>query len=301
MESNTAPDATPAATWIVGSDGSAGSEHAVRWALAQAVGRTTAVKVLRAWHLPPMAGAEFGVAPLTDMEPGEALPGLEALAQDAIDAGVEVTSEVRYGGASRVLLDDSEEAALLVVGSRGLGGFRRLLLGSVSHQCATHAHGPVVVVPCADDEAPAESVVSRLVVGVDGSAASCEALRWAHAFAQGRLPVVAIGAWSPSGFGADELHTEPERMFQHARLSFEQAVDALEADIGAPGCFERKFVSGRPGVALVEECDDTTLVVVGERGHRGLMHGLLGSVATEVLHHAPCPVGVIPAAHDDAK
>lgn len=303
MESNTAPGAVRAEMWIVGSDGSPGAAHAVEWTLAQAVGRAKSVHVVRAWHLPPIAGAEFGVGPLTDMEPSEALPDLETLAQEAVDAGLEVTSEVRYGGAARVLLDDSAEAALLVVGSRGLGGFRRLLLGSVSQQCATHARGPVVVVPGSADGAPTESAVSRLVVGVDGSPAAREALRWAHAFARGELPVVALGAWYPSGFGADELHIEPERMFQQARRTFDATMDAVETEIGAPGCFERQFVSGRPAVALVDDCDATTLLVVGERGHRGLMHGLLGSVATEVLHHAVCPVAVIPAPdpHEDPE
>ncbi len=281
--------------WVVGSDGSAGAGHAVRWALAQAIGRTPSVHVIRAWHLPPMAGAEFGVGRLADMEPSEVHPGLDELAADAINAGLKVTSGVQYGGASHVLLDAGEDAELLVVGSRGLGGFRRLLLGSVSHQCATHARGPVVVVRPPVDDGPAEPAVTRLVVGVDGSPAAREALRWAHTFARGEIPVVAIGAWTNAIFGADELHSELERLFQHAQSSFGQMVDAVEAELDAPGCFERKFVRGGPAVVLADECEPTELLVVGERGHRGFTGGLLGSVATEVLHRARSPIAVIPA------
>lgn len=299
MESNTEPDRSQ--TWIVASDGSTGAEDAVHWALTQALGRAPSVHVIRAWHLPPIAGAEFGLGPIADMEPPEAHPGLDALAAGATSAGLEVTSEVRYGGASRVLLDASEDAALLVVGSRGHGGFRRLLLGSVSHQCATHARSPIVVVrPPADDE-PVEPVVSGLVVGVDGSPAAREALRWAHEFARGEVPVVAIGAWTNAIFGGEELHSELERLFQNAQTSFGATVDAVEAELDAPGCFERKFMSGGPAVVLVDECEATGLLVVGERGHRGFTGGLLGSVATEVLHRAPCPVAVIPAPPADPQ
>ena len=242
-----------------------------------------------------MAGAEFGVSPIVDMEPAEAHPGLDELAADAVEAGLTVTSEVRYGGASRLLLETSEDGALLVVGSRGLGGFRRLLLGSVSHQCATHARRPVVVVRPPADGAASDRAVSRIVVGVDGSPASRAALRWAHDFARGEVPVLALGAWTKSVFGADELQSEMERWFQHAQGSFDAAVDAVEDDIAERGRFERKFLRGGPAVVLVDECAPTALLVVGERGHHGLTAGLLGSVATEVLHRAPCPVAVVPA------
>lgn len=296
MEPNSPLDTSPSRTWVVGSDGSAGAEYALRWALAQAVGRARSLHVVRAWQLPTMGAEQFGVGPFADMEPTEAHPGLGALAADAAGADLEVTSEVTYGGASHMLLESGEGAALLVVGSRGLGGFRRLLLGSVSHQCATHAHGPVVVVRRPADDVTSGPVVSRLVVGVDGSPAACEALRWAHTFAGGEIPVLAMGTWTSSAFGGDEVHSELERLFQHAQSSFEATVDTVEAELGAGGYFERKFVSGAPAVALIEECELTGLLVVGERGHRFQTFGLLGSVAMEVLHRAQCPVAVIPAA-----
>ena len=147
IESKVATERSLSDAWIVGSDGSTGAEHAVSWALTHAVGRAPSLHVLRAWHLPPIAGVEFGVGPLDDMEPPEAHPGLGELAADAVHAGLSVTSEVRYGGAARLLLDTSEDAALLVVGSRGHGGFTGLLLGSVGHEVVVGARCPVMVVP----------------------------------------------------------------------------------------------------------------------------------------------------------
>lgn len=299
MGSNPSVDTSRSHTWVVGSDGSAGAEHALRWGFAHAVNRATSLHVVRAWHLPAMAGEYLGVGPLSEMEPVEAHADLDILAADAASAGLEVTSEVLYGGATRVLLESAEGAALLVVGSRGLGGFRRLLLGSVSHQCATHAHGPVVVVRPPADEDATDPTISRIVVGVDGSPASREALRWAHTFAGDQIPVEALGAWTPSAFGADELHSELELLFQHAQRNFGATVDAVETEFGAAGYFERTFVSAAPAVALIEAGESAGLVVVGERGHRFQTFGLLGSVAMEVLHRAPCPVAVIPAAPSD--
>src|SRR5262249_50314972 len=65
----------------------------------------------------------------------------------ASEAGIEIRSIVREGNPVDVLLDESKNADLLVVGTRGLGGFKELLLGSVSQQCAPHASCPVVIVP----------------------------------------------------------------------------------------------------------------------------------------------------------
>lgn len=281
--------------WVIGSDGSAGAEHALQWGLAQAIGRTAAVRVVRAWQVPPMAGAEFGVAPIVDLEPPEAHSGLDDLAAPAVATGVVVTSDVLYGGASRVLLEGSQGSELLVLGSRGLGGFRRLLVGSVSHQCATHAECPVIVVRSPADDADAATTVSRLVVGVDGSPASRSALKWAHDFARDEIPVVAMGVWAVSVYGAEEMQTELEHGYQDAQRDFGEAIDAVEAELGVHGYFERRFESGAPAPRLVELFGETDLIVVGERGHRGLRGGLLGSVATEVLHHARGPVAVIPA------
>lgn len=138
-------------TIVVGVDGSEGSVHALEFALAQARTRGADVKAVAAWHV-PAAVYQAGWVPIS-VDPGD----YEKIAKRALDktlekaaveaSGVSVTPIVREGHAADVLVAEAHEADLLVVGSRGLGGFKGLLLGSVSQQCAHHATCPVAIVP----------------------------------------------------------------------------------------------------------------------------------------------------------
>lgn len=134
---------------VVGVDGSAGSISALRWALDEARLRETSVELVHAWHLPALTLAAPYAAPWIsgDLEPQEAQvleDALELLGGESGD--VEVDSTLVNGMVVKALIDISEDADLLVVGSRGRGGFKGLLLGSVSQQCAMHARCPVVIV-----------------------------------------------------------------------------------------------------------------------------------------------------------
>ena len=141
---------------VVGVDGSPSSRDALRWAIAEARLRGCPLKAVTAWHV-PWAGYE-GV-PLPDDLPSEMERAArevvaEAVARLGTDAeGVDIRAVVVEGDSARVLIDEAREACLLVVGSRGLGGFRELLLGSVSQQCAHHAGCPVVIVRHHGEEA----------------------------------------------------------------------------------------------------------------------------------------------------
>jgi nucleotide-binding universal stress UspA family protein len=136
---------------VVGVDGSAGSAKALRFALEEARLRGAEVKAVGAWHV-PAAAYETGWVPIS-VDPTDyekiARAALEKTLADAgaADADVSVTSVVREGNAADVLIAEARVADLLVVGSRGLGGFKGLLLGSVSQQCAHHATCPVAIVP----------------------------------------------------------------------------------------------------------------------------------------------------------
>jgi nucleotide-binding universal stress UspA family protein len=139
---------------VVGLDGSPGSLAALSWAGREARLRGATLEVLVAWTY-PMPVLLFPVAP--DPPPVKTLRkeaqemaehALEKVADDV--AGVSIERRVVEGAPAEVLLGRLVEADLLVVGSRGLGGFRGLLLGSVSQQCVLHATRPVVVVPSAD-------------------------------------------------------------------------------------------------------------------------------------------------------
>ncbi|MDO8365014.1 MAG: universal stress protein [Actinomycetota bacterium] len=138
----------PSGTIIVGVDGSEGSVHALRWALAEARLRGDAVEVLHSWHMPYIADAS-GMMPYpgTDLQDcGEAIVA-ETLAKAAGAAeGVQVTTRVHQGSAATALIEASQTADLVVLGRRGHGGFLSLVMGSVASQVAGHAHCPVVVV-----------------------------------------------------------------------------------------------------------------------------------------------------------
>lgn len=137
---------------VVGVDDSPGAERALRWAVHEAAAHHWDVIAVMAWEL-PTTGA-LGVEPMpvdiASLAQGasETLARIIARVADDADAlGVTVTGEAAHGHPRHVLLEQSEDADLLVVGSRGRGGFAGLLLGSVSSYCAKHAHGPVAVIP----------------------------------------------------------------------------------------------------------------------------------------------------------
>jgi len=138
-------------TIVVGVDGSPGSVNALAFALGEARVRNADVKAVMAWHI-PLAVYGNGLAPAM-VGPEEFEKGAQAALEQALEeasvaqSGVSVTSVVREGQAADVLVEEARDADLLVVGSRGLGGFRGLLLGSVSQQCAHHAACPVAIVP----------------------------------------------------------------------------------------------------------------------------------------------------------
>jgi nucleotide-binding universal stress UspA family protein len=137
-------------TIVVGLDGSEGSLRALAFAIEEAKLRGADIKAVNCWHVPPIV-YEVGwtAAPIDTAEfPKIAEKALaDALEQaDAANSGVAVSTIVREGQAADVLCDEAKGADLLVVGSRGYGGFRGLLLGSISQQCAAHAPCPVVIV-----------------------------------------------------------------------------------------------------------------------------------------------------------
>jgi nucleotide-binding universal stress UspA family protein len=152
---------------VVGIDGSAGARAALRWAAAEARLRGTPLRVVHAWTFSYPPGAGYGVlGPSADNISGSRMSDMrraaEALLERAIEQlppeadSVEIDRQVIEGSAGDVLVGAVTENDLLVVGSRGRGGFASLLLGSVSQQCAHHAPCPIVIVHAAK-RAAAES------------------------------------------------------------------------------------------------------------------------------------------------
>ncbi len=136
---------------VVGVDGSESSLSALRWAIRQAGLTGEPVDAVAAWHY-PAAGGGFGYVPMGTGEDYDFEKITEKVLADAISGTVEPGSDVRVrshvieGNAAQVLIDASAGASLLVLGSRGHGGFTEALLGSVSQHCVHHARCPVLVV-----------------------------------------------------------------------------------------------------------------------------------------------------------
>jgi nucleotide-binding universal stress UspA family protein len=132
---------------VVGVDGSDHSKEALAWAAHMAQLTGDALVIVTTWHLPAAAGA-WGIFP-EDWNPADdALAAVNDAIKEVLgpEEAANATVVVRNGAPAHELIDESSDARMLVVGSRGLGGFTGLLLGSVSAQCAEHAHCPVVIV-----------------------------------------------------------------------------------------------------------------------------------------------------------
>lgn len=144
---------------VAGIDGSDGAALALEFAASEAKLRDSDLRIVCAWHVPVQVYAGAMVVP--DIEP-EALAvatraAAERQAAEVLDTHPDVRHQLvmREGSAAVVLVEESQRAELLVVGSRGRGGFAGLLLGSVSQQCAVHAVCPVVIVPVHSRPLPA--------------------------------------------------------------------------------------------------------------------------------------------------
>jgi nucleotide-binding universal stress UspA family protein len=135
---------------VVGVDGSDPAARALHWAAGEARVRNGRIKIVSAWYVPTVvysSGYVPMVAPTSDESSQHAAQEIaEGAVRELETMGLEAESTVVHGNAAESLIDASADADLLVVGSRGHGGFAGLLLGSVSAQCAHHAHCPVVIV-----------------------------------------------------------------------------------------------------------------------------------------------------------
>jgi nucleotide-binding universal stress UspA family protein len=285
-------------TWIVGLDGSDCAINALEWAASNVEGRGSALELVTAWQTPiagayPMSSPVTFVVDDTEYHDAAAHDAAELAADVAKRLSVPVNAAVGHGGPAEVLLEASESAALLVIGSRGRGGFARLLLGSTSTQCATHASVPTIVVP--GDVEPATA--ATVMVGCDGSPNSMAALRWAIDFAPSGGTVVVVWVWdaTPLAVGADAFFFPDASDLAAER--FHHLVDTVADQARARDVtLEREFVRGTPRSALAAQADNADLVVVGARGHGAVGAALLGSVSTWLLHHLHRPIAVVPLA-----
>lgn len=278
---------------VVGVDGSESAVHAVRWAAAEARRRGAGLRLVHVYSTPVGYPPGF-VDPhlLRDSLMAQGKEWLSRAEEEAgqIASGLAVEVVEIEGTTVPVLVRESARAALLVLGSRGLGGFTGLVVGSTAVEVVPRAHCPVVVVRGVERDGP-------VVVGVDGTPVGEGAIGFAFAEASVRgVDVVAVHTWT-------DLVMETAFADGAAVLDFAPLAQQAEEVLGErlAGWQERypevgviRVVSReRASRALLRHAEDAGLVVVGSRGRGGFRGLLLGSTSQHLLHHAPCPVAVV--------
>ncbi|MEU6078148.1 universal stress protein [Micromonospora sp. NPDC047074] len=278
---------------VVGVDGSPSSLVAAEHAARAAVLRSRPLHLVHG-YLHPLG---FGV-PINPYDVGVPAPTekaqkmLEDAAAEIVGRHRGLAVEVRQvaGGPGATLVEESRRAELVVVGSRGLGGFAGLLLGSVGTQVAAHAQCPVLVVRPAEEPIP---VAGPVLVGVDGSEAAELAVGYAADEAARRSAELILVHVPPSD-GSQRMPDEVAETQAAAHAESAELLATAAAAVGGshPGlAVEGRVVrAAKAEQALIEASAEAALVVVGSRGRGGFAGMLLGSVSQALVQHARCPV-----------
>jgi len=297
------PDRTPRI--VVGYDASAPAEVAVAWAAEEAARRGLPLVVMYAADYTGLVGGPISTSPWV---PGVSVDEARRIAERGAELARTTRPEVDarpatfVGSPGTVLIQESEGAALVVVGTRGHGDVAGLLLGSVASRVAGHAHCPVVV--ARGETAVIAGPDRPVVVGVDGSPAAGAALAAAVEQARARGAALRIvcawvrtlpEGWDRAYWLAVDAEQDPD---DTARAAAENvAAEAAATARGlAPGlAVETRVRSGDPAAVVLDAAGDAGLLVVGARGRGSLASLFLGSVSHGVVHGAHCPVLVVRA------
>ncbi|WP_122818866.1 universal stress protein [Nocardioides pantholopis] len=284
---------------VVGLDDSEQGQEALTWAARQAVLEGRRLAVVHA--VEPMTPTTRTMMLAGGVDPGglEAQMLREARAQAATTAtsaadlhpGLEVVDVVRMGDPRDLLLAAAHRASLLVVGSRGRGPLRSLLLGSVSVAVAKHAVCPVVVLR---PERP-EVVRRGVLVGADGTERSLPALEFAYRHAATRgLPLTVMHCfWDVLAATSPHHVVAEDRTVEDLRVLLSQSVAGMSErypDVEV----HLELARGLVDEALATGAEEMDLVVVGWHDADPVTSFLYGSVAPSVLERARCAVAIIP-------
>lgn len=303
-------------TILVATDGSAHAVAAARVAADIAGRSNAALHLVHTWMPEPPASYPYPSMPpanIAQLYQADAEAVLAGAVSDLTSRGIRVAeTHLHCGPAAGSIASIGEEvnADLIVLGSRGHGTLRRLLLGSVSSELAHESTRPVLIVRDGERSWPPRAVV----VGDDGTPAAQPALEMAativrlydaplalvHACATlPRDPVAGgdamlrrtLGLDSTGASSADALH---EEIFHHATTLLNQRAVALQG--AGIARVQPEVVFGDPAAAIVDSAESTApgLIVVGSRGLGAVARLRLGSVSTKVLHAASGPVLIVP-------
>lgn len=296
----------------VGIDGSPESLAAAHWAAREATRRGVALCLVHAWEWHPHAASSVP-ADMSERSVAEELPERAADSMRAAHPGLRVIGQALADSPVSALLKAAEQAELLVLGSRGLGGVARFLMGSVSQRVIARAPRPVVLVrvggSTADEHFSAPDGVSPeeipgipyrdVVLGLDTGRPCDELLEFAFDAAGRRgssLRVIHAFSRPPDFTAADLILPVSGPVL---RAEEEHAVVAALR----PWCEKfpevtvtESVTEGRAADELIGASAGAALLVVGRRIRESRLGTHLGPVAHAALHHAPCPVAVVPHA-----
>lgn len=297
---------------VVGVDGSAESWRAIHLAAWEAGARRLPLVLAHGYPADPYTW--YGWAPLYA---GPAIDSRAAASEMVEETANEVRrsypdlavgTRLQVGTGAHALIESSRHATMVVVGSRGRGGFAGLSIGSTAAQTAAHATSPVLVVRPSEEQAgeagetidttPPPLSTRPVLVGVDGSSTSEDAIGFAFEEAKLRnVPVIALYVWwllpthmfgpdLPTPDGLDAAREEAHRLLTGIMSGWTDKYPDVSVQLRA--------VQGmNPSHELVEASREAGLVVVGSRGRGGFTGLLLGSVGRDLTGHAHCPVAVV--------
>ncbi len=282
---------------VVGVDGSTASARALEYAAEEATRSGRQLEIVHAVDLPTEVdfyGVRVGAEQVDTLQ-RYAEEVLASARKRVAELHPDLTCRSRHqiGAPTAVLIEASQDAAALVVGSRGLGGLGRAVLGSVSIRVATGSGCPVFVVG-EQDSRPADGPI---VVGVDDSKFSIAALRFAIAEARvRRTSVRAVNAYRSPALA---VPVEQTVITELSRSEQDEAARILGAALAAVGAdrsgieVESLVEEGAPADVLLDLSADAQLIVIGSHGKGLVRRLLLGSVSRQVLHDADGPVVVV--------
>jgi nucleotide-binding universal stress UspA family protein len=278
---------------VVGVDGSADALHAVRWAAEEAHGRHRPLQIVHCSLFVEALRSAAEQDPTILAALSERAEGVVQRARDAaavVAPALDVVTTVVPDLAIPGVLGVTADAELLVLGARGVGAFEQLLLGSTSREVVASADCPVVVVRGGFTDH------GHIVVGIDGSALSMNAVEFAFTEAAWRDAVlVAVHA---CGFPHSQHDLSHALRDQLQAIEVDERIAVQETLAGwreeHPDVkVEEVFGHDQPLAALIEQSKTADLVVVGSRGRSATKSLLLGSVAHSLLRHACSPVAVV--------
>lgn len=289
---------------VVGFNRPESSTAALRWAAHEAARRGIGVKVVHAgyYFMDPALESKPEISPEVLEQAGGLSEDIRRSTVEALkivsaaEPGIAVSTVMRRVAPAKCLIELSESASMLVLGSHGESSVTGAVLGSISQTVAAHAHCPVIIV----EETAEDRPVTRetVVVGIHSGDAGLAALRFACEEAVSRnATLTAVRAWGGTEWAASRVGYEGTILTEWRHLesqTLDSCVDKVHAQY--PGLRVIKKISMEPiQTALMREARGAHLLVIG--CHRREDHWLsrLGPIASWLLHHSPCPLAVVGA------